>query len=164
MSQVDLMEVIDRYVNLGEADPLEIAKKVEREMGEDALSKELLALSQDIIAEFARKKLGSVRRTAEIALRPGDPQTAANLGIAKAWVPTIGDNPPHWKRASELTAGDLRARGRWYERFAISAAQRAIWCMEVADMIDEEGVLTLGELKAPLPSLPEHDDMPGIDR
>lgn len=145
-----LDEAINQQIELGEMDPLTIARKIEKLHGEEWLAAQLAAQAESLVAEIARKRLGSVRRSAEIALRPGDEISQSDMKIAKVWVPEHG-----WKRAADLTRDDLLAKAAWYDKLVGAAAARAEWCREVAGMVAAEGVKKLGQLKQPLPQLPD---------
>lgn len=146
---MNLDEAIAQQIELGQVDPLEIARQVEKLYGTEWLGHELTAQAEQIVAQIARQRLGSVRRSAEVALRPGDDISQGEMKIAKVWVPNIG-----WKVAAELTADDLETKASWYERLASASTIRAVWCREVAQMIREDGVTKMGRLKRPLPVLP----------
>lgn len=146
---MNLDEAINQLIELGEMDPLEIARKIEKRHGPEWLALELSAHAEQIVAQIARQRLGSVRRSAEVALRPGDELSQGEMKIAKVWVPNVG-----WKVAGELTPEDLEAKASWYERLASASVIRASWCREVAQMIRDDGVTKLGRLKRPLPPLP----------
>lgn len=152
-----LYEAIEQLVNLGERDPIEIAEKIKTRNDRRWLRDQLEALADDIIADGARRQLGSVRRKLELALRPGDQLSSSEFRIAKAWVPGSG-----YKVAGDLTRDDLLARAAWYETFADASVRRATWCRDVVSLMDAEGVLTLGALKATLPELPAADDVAGV--
>lgn len=152
-----LDDALEQLVIIGERDPIDIARKIIDRNGEDWVSRELLALAEDIIAQFARQKLGSVRRSAEIALHPGDYVSEGRMKEAKFWVPGSG-----WKQVADLTAEDLRTKATWYATFRRAAARREIWCLETADLIDAQGVVTVGQLEVPLPALPEDDEVLGL--
>lgn len=144
-----LDEAIAQQIELGQKDPLEIARQVEKLHGSEWLAAELSAHAEQLVAQIARQRLGSIRRSAEVALRPGDDMSQQEMKIAKVWVPEQG-----WKVAADLTADDLLTKAAWYERLSGAAMQRASWCREVADMIVADGVAKLGRLKRPLPPLP----------
>lgn len=150
---MNLDEAINQLVELGEKDPLDIARKIEKRYGTEWVQEELSAHAETLIAQMARQRLGALRRSAEIALRPGDTIAQGDMKIAKAWVPNVG-----WKVAADLTSDDLLVKAAWYERLAGASLRRAEWCREVAGMILTEGVPKLGRLKAPLPPLPDQPD------
>lgn len=156
-SYQDLEREIEQMVNLGERDPLDIARKIIDRHEPGWVGAELLARAEDIIAEFARRQLGSVRRSAELMLRPGDEFAEGAMRLAKIWVPGSG-----WKVAADLTSADLRARADWYQKFANAALRRRNWCLEVAALMEIEGAETLGKLKAPLPALSEGEVLPEL--
>ena len=148
-----LEDAIAQFVNLGEKDPVVIARKLIEREDEEWLGEQLRGYAEDLIADMARRRLGSVRRSAQLALRPGDELTSAQMKIVKAWVPGLAGG--EWKRASELTPEDLDAQAKWYESLAGAVVRRAMWCRQVAAMIRSEDCGKLGKLKATLPALPD---------
>ena len=147
---MNLEEAIAQLIGLGEKDPLVIARKIEERQGHAWLVEQLSAYAEDLVAELARQRLGSRRRTAEVAIRPGDPITSAEMKIATTFIPGVG-----WKKYADLTADDLDVRASMYDRLATAMGVRSAWCREVAGLMRAEGVRTLGKLKADLPVLPE---------
>lgn len=147
-------EAIEQLISLGFGDPVVIADKLDEMHGEEWAIAQLAAHRHDIFAEIARKKLGSVRRSAELALRPGDQMASAEMKIAKTWVPGKG-----WHPVADLTAEDLAAKAAWYRSLASAATRRAVWCDEVIALMESEGVKTIGRLKAALPPLPDAEGL-----
>jgi len=143
-----LDEVIRQLINLGEKDPLVIARKIEEREDEKWLRDELYALREDTISEMARGRLNGARHSAMKALRKGQPQTKAELLIKGEWVPNFG-----WKKLADWTAADLRARENYYLKISGTAHKLATWCHECVVLMEVEGVKTLGKLKAELPEL-----------
>lgn len=152
---LSLEEAIAQQIHLGLKDPLEIARTVEKLYGTEWLGEQLRAYSEELVASLARMRLGAIRRSAEIALRPGDAATQSDLKLSSFWVPD--EHGGSWKRAADVTAEDLEARARHYDRLASGSLRRALWLREVADLMREEGAKTLGRLKVALPALPEND-------
>lgn len=150
---MDLDEAIAQLVNLGEKDPLTIARKLASDHGEEWVRDELLARSEDLLALLARAVLGSQRRSAEMALQPGNIVATSELKLRSYWVPDEG-----WKRANELTRDDLLARAHWYDLIAHASSKRAAWLRRVVDLMDKQGVSTLGDVHGELPPL--DDDGP----
>lgn len=149
-----LENAVEQLVILGERDPLTIARKIIERYGEDWTREELWMMAEEILAQIARNRLGSVRRTAEFNLQPGDYVSQDRMRLSKMWIPEHG-----YKVASDCTSLDLRARADFYRNAILSMTRREQWCREVADMIDAEGVTTLGQLKAELPPLPDEEDI-----
>lgn len=149
----DLERAIEQLVNLGEKDPLSIARKLINRYGETWARLEVAARAEEVISDLARKKLGANRRSAEIALRPGDEISQGNMRIAKAWIPGVG-----WKVAAELTISDCIRKSNFYSVLEYAARRRADWYREVAALMEAEGAETLGKLKADLPALPEGEE------
>lgn len=155
---MSLEEEIQRLITLGEKDPLDAARKLIEANGPEWVNEQLAAYQEDVIAEMFRRRLGAIRRGAELVLHPGDQHSQGELKLASAWVPGVG-----WKRAADLTAEDLRARAHFYDVIAHASQRRSAWCREVASMMDEDNVRTLGKLRRPLPALPDDDDLPQIE-
>jgi hypothetical protein len=155
---VTLEEAITQLVNLGEKDPVTIVEKLLNRHGAEWLREQGAFYASDFAAEMARRMLSAGRRSSEIALRPGDQVTTAELKVRSYWVPEQG-----WKPAAELTPNDLRARALFYERLAHGAMHRAVWCREVADLMEAEGAPKLGKLKAALPPLPSDGEIPLLE-
>lgn len=152
-----LEEAIAQAVNLGEKDPLEIARKIIAKNGPDWLAAELGALAEDIIAERARHALGNVRRGAEIALRPGDHRSQQEVKVSSFWVPGVG-----WKKGGDVTPDDLRVRAAFYERLSFAAVRRAAWCRDVAELMEAQGAKRLRDFKGELPQLPEDENVAAL--
>jgi hypothetical protein len=148
---------VRQLIELGFKDPLEIARRLERMHDPDWLTAQLAMLSEDLIAEMARKQLGQRRRGFEVALRPGQPLAQTKMKLVGFWIPAA-DGTPSWKAAGEITPEDLDRRAAWYESFAIGVLRRAQWCRQVAAMMRQEGVPVLAQLRAELPPLPEPEE------
>jgi hypothetical protein len=153
-----LEAAVRQLIELGFNDPLEIARRLEAMHEPDWLASQLTLLSEDLIAEMARKELGRRRRGYEVALRPGQPIAQAKLRLVGLWIPAE-DGTPSWKVASEITPEDLDRRAAWYESFAIGVLRRAQWCRQVAALMRHEGAPVLGRLRAELPPLPEPEPL-----
>jgi len=149
-----LEAAVRQLIDLGFKDPLEIARRLETMHDPGWLATQLVMLSEDLIAEIARKQLGQRRRGYEVALKPGQPIAHANMRLVGFWIPA-DDGTPAWKAAGEVTPEDLDRRATWYESFAIGVLRRAQWCRQVAALMRHEGVPVLGQLRAELPALPE---------
>lgn len=149
-----LDDAVQQEVILGEKDPIDIARKIIDRNGTHWVGEELLALAEDLIAQMARSALGNARRSAEIALRPGDYVAENRMRIAKLWIPGYG-----YKVISECNAADLREKAAWYRKARIALAKREEWLLTTADLLDAEGVATIGQLQAQLPALPEEDQL-----
>lgn len=148
-----LDEAIEQQITLGGKDPVDIARRVESLFGREWITEQAAMFADEFVVTRARTKLSVHRRSAEVALRPGDEMSQADMKIAKAWIPGDG-----WVKVADLTADHLDKRASWYETFADASLKRALWCRDVAGMIRDDGVRTLGKLKRPLPALPEDGD------
>jgi hypothetical protein len=154
-----LEAAVRQLIELGFTDPLQIARRLEAMHDSDWLATQLVMLSEDVIAEMARKQLGQRRRGYELALRPGQALDQTKLKLAGFWIPAE-DGTPAWKAAGEITPEDLDRRAAWYESFAIGVLRRAQWCRQVAALMRHEGVPVLAQLRAELPPLPEPELLP----
>jgi len=159
VEQPSLDAAIRQLIELGFKDPLEIARRLASTRGPDWLAAQLAMLSEDLVAEIARKELGRVRRGYEVALRPGQPIAEANMKLVGFWIPAE-DGTPAWKPAGEVTPEDLDRRAAWYESFAIGVLRRAQWCRQVAALMRHEGASVLAQLRTELPPLPEPEALP----
>ncbi len=151
---LNLEDAIAQQITLGLKDPLEIARSIEKLYGTAWMGEQLVAYAEDLVAGMARMRLGANRRSAEIALVPGE-VTSADLKLSSFWIPD--EHGGSWKRASDLTADDLEARARHYDRLASGSLRRSRWLRDVADLMRSEGAKTLGKLKAAIPVLPDDD-------
>lgn len=152
-----LEEAIQQRINLGEKDPLTIARGLCEQSEPDWLLTELQSIAEDVIAGIARQRLSGQRRSAELALRPGDEVASSELKLRSFWIPGRG-----WIRAADLAPDDLRARARWEERLAVSIGRRVDWLRDVADMMEAAGVKKLGALKQTLPALPDLPELEAV--
>jgi len=149
---MNLEEAILQLIELGEKDPLVIARKIVERNDADWLAEQMLPYCEQFLSELSRQRLGSQRRSSQLALRPGDDLADAELKLRSVWVPEQG-----WKRAADMTADDLDVRAAYLERLAGSIAIQASWFREVSGLMRAEGAKTLGRLKAALPPLPGHE-------
>lgn len=145
-----LEAAIGQLIDLGEKDPLLIARKIEQQQGREWLAGQLAAYAEQLVAEIARQRLGALRRSAQVALRPGDSVAQGELRIRSFWIPGEG-----WKRAADVTPDDLFARADWNERFAGAVLAQARWCRDVGQLLLDAGAATLGKFRGELPALPD---------
>lgn len=147
-----LEEAIRQLVSLGERDPLEIARKLERQHGAEWLREQASLFAEELVTTFARAMLGTNRRSAEIALRPGGTVETAEMKVAKLWIPGEG-----WKQFGECTAADLLARERLYSTIESAARRRRLWLEQIRLLMEAEGAATVGDLRSEFPPLPSDD-------
>ena len=145
-----LEEAIQQQLTLGKNDPLEIARAITKQQEPEWIAAELLALSEELIAEIARHRLGSVRRSSLATIVRG-PKREARL--APVWIPNAG-----WKRLADLTVDDLRALEKFYARLRDAAAVRVTWCSECIALMLGQEVAKLGQIKGAIPSVPEIEE------
>lgn len=149
--ELDLDEIIRQYVSLGEKDPLNILKRIEKEHG-DNLGSLLIPYAEEIIRERAVRALSARRRTCETALSRDDSEVAQqHVKMASVWIPDVG-----WKRYADCTAEEIEERARYYEEMGSMMLAKASWCREVAMLMRVEGADTLGELDT-IPPIPGGD-------
>ncbi len=151
---LNLEDAIAQQITLGLKDPLEIARSIGKLYGTAWMGEQLVAYAEDLVAGMARMRLGADRRSAELALVPGE-VTSADLKLSSFWIPDAHGGS--WKRAADLSADDLESRARHYDRLAVGSLRRSRWLRDVADLMRSEGAKTLGKLKAAIPVLPDDD-------
>jgi len=151
---MNLEEAILQLIELGEKDPLVIARKLEERDTNGWLAEQMFAYREQFLSELARHRLGSQRRSSQLALRPGDVLATAELKLRSVWVPEQG-----WTRAADMTVDDVDARAAYLERLSWSIGSQAAWFREAASLMRAEGAKTLGRLKASLPPLPGQDEL-----
>jgi hypothetical protein len=141
---------IQRLINLGDKDPLVIARKIDKRQDPQWIKDELYALREEIISEIARGRINSQRHSLMTALRKNKDVKKAELLLLGEWVPNAG-----WKRLGDWTEADLRSRERYYLKISGTASRLAAWCNDCIELMRAEEVPTLGKVKAPLPELAE---------
>ncbi len=149
----DLRTAIEEQVAAGQVDPYVIAHTVRTSYGERWLTKQLAALAGEIVATYARQAVGSSRRRAEHGFGSGSEgvrQAVVALQGEGCWVPSVG-----WKRHADLTADDCREVAEHYGMIVSAAGIRARRYAAFAELIEAEGVETLGQTSAELPGLEE---------
>lgn len=156
--QQDLDGAISQQITLGEKDPVMVARKVIALYGRFWVRNELAARDEDIVADLARRKLGSQRRNAAARITPGKPMTSEEMKLKSTWVPRK-DGTWEWKSFAAFTADDHDARAAWYEKQATADMRTATWHRRIAEMLREDKVKTTGALKRELPPLPEDDEI-----
>ncbi len=145
-----LEEAIVQLIELGEKDPLDIARKLEHRHGLEWLSEELVSHREEIAAEFARQVLGRRRRASALPAVIEGTTTKREVMLASIFIPGEG-----WKALGDCTAEDLAAREQFYLKAAGSMVRWASWCRDCIEQMRDQGVEKLGRLKGPLPQLPE---------
>ena len=154
---LDLEEAIEQLITLGEKDPLTIARKLIERHGSEWAEHEVALRAEDYIQIMARMRLGTRRRSAEVALRPGDERSQIEFRVSSIWIPMEG-----WLPASAVTAPMLREKAAFYGKIAEASIRRKYWYLEVADLMDAQGVPTLAEYSGDLPPLPSAGDIPEL--
>lgn len=152
MSTLTLEEAIAQLIELGENDPLDIARKLEHRYGEEWLTAELAAHREEIVSEIVRQALGRRRRSATLPAVIESSGTKREIMLSPIFIPGEG-----WKSLGDCTAEDLVAREQFYLKAAGAMVRWASWCRECVEAMREQGVTKLGKLTGPLPQLPEAD-------
>lgn len=147
---MSLEEAIEQLINLGEKDPIEITRKLRDQYGAEWMRAELLQRDDELIAGFARNMLGARRRSTEGPRLDLARARHGEFMLASKWVPEIG-----WKKLADLTADDCRAVAAHYRMLARAAGIRADLFDGFAELIEAEGVATLGDVSVALPQLAE---------
>lgn len=145
-----LEAAIAQLIELGENDPLDIARKLEHRHGLDWLTGELASHREEIVAEIARQVLGRRRRSAALPAVIEQTGTKREIMLAPIFIPGEG-----WKSLGDCTAADLVAREQFYLKAAGAMVRWASWCRECVEAMRAQGVTKLGKLTGPLPQLPE---------
>lgn len=143
-----LEEAIQQIINLGEKDPLSVARKIDERYDESWLREELFKLRADVVSHLARMRINGQRRSAMSGLRRGT--APSELMLVGEWIPNVG-----WKKLADWSEADLRSRENYYRKMSASAIRLAEWCHSCIVLMQAEGVRKLGKVKAPLPLLDE---------
>lgn len=147
---LSLEHAIQQLINLGDKDPLVIARKIDERYETNWLRDELYALREDVISDIARRRINGLRRSAMMALRKGKPAT--ELLLLGEWVPDHKGGGG-WKKLADWTEFDLRSRENYYRKMSATSIRLADWCHECIELMRAEGAKKLGRIKAPLPAL-----------
>lgn len=147
---MNLEEAISQLIDLGEKDPIELARTLGKRYDDKWLAAELLAHSETIVAEMARQLLGSRRRSLTLPAVLKASATKRDVMLAAIFIPGEG-----WKALGDCTAEDLASREQFYLRAASSMVAWASWCRACIEAMREQGVAELSKLKGELPELPE---------
>lgn len=149
-----LHERIQQLVHLGYEDPLKIARTIIEQDDRNWLQTEIAGLAEDTLAELARHEIGRDRRSKIIALRPGNAMTSAEAKTASVWIPGEG-----FKKVAKVTVAEAARAAEWYRRAGVALFQRSVWWSELVGMMRSEDAKTIGQLKTPLPPLPDEDTL-----
>lgn len=151
---VTLDDAIKQMIAVGHKDPYEIASMLRHRYGDDWYLEQLEAEAEQIVAGRARLILGSQRRAATLAIRPGDRLSHEQVKLCEVWVPdALGPGVGAHKRMADCTVEDFEARAAYMSRLAAAAEAQAQWFAEVAGLMRREGVVTFGALRGELPVL-----------
>ena len=155
-----LDEAIDKAINLGQKDPIEIVKKIRKQNGDEWFIEQAALYADDFVAEMCRQRLNAQRRSAIAVLSSRSIQSRekGEVMLKSVWIPSA-DGFPLYKRVADVTAAEWRSRADYLDRLAIGVLKQGRWARDVADRMDDEGAATTGDLKAPLPELPANEDL-----
>lgn len=148
---------IAQLIALGEKDPLTIARKLADRRGGDWVAEQLASRWEEILAEIARQRLGSDRRSAVVSLaatvREHDRKpTKRDVLLTSLFVPKKG-----YVRFGDATADDLDAAQVYRVRLANGLMLWADWLGSVRALMDAQGVAVVKALKGALPEFPSAD-------
>lgn len=156
---MNLDTAITQQINLGQRDPIEIAKKIEDLYGQDWVKNELLQYSEDFIASMARSRLGAIRNNALHQMTNQRKQRSARVGEANflgstKWVYGIG-----YKKVSDLTVEDCQLIVSHYEMIKRAAETFSEFYSTLISRMLATGAVNLGELAKieELPTLEEEE-------
>lgn len=160
---VHLRDAITREINMGEKDPLTIARNLARNYGVDWIAVELAQNWEEIIAEIARKMLGDARRSSVVSLSGyARQQSAEQKRTGKR--PDVGKRPiliqsifvpkRGYIAVGDATIEDLAAVSALRRKLADGVYRWANWFDSVRASMVEQKVLRVRELKGQLPALP----------
>ena len=147
--KISLDAAISQLIELGEKDPIEIARKLEKRHGIDWLTRELSAHAEEIVSEIARQHLGRRRRAASLPSVIESSGTTRETMLSPIFIPGVG-----WKSLGDCTTDDLAAREQFYLKAAGAMVRWASWCRECIEEMRVQGVSKLSQLKGQLPELP----------
>lgn len=149
---LSLEAAIEQLINLGENDPVTIAQKLAHQHGGDWVARELAAHWEDILAEIARQRLGSLRRSAietiGVRARQGS-VTKREAVLATLYVPKVG-----YIKLGDATTDDLLEAAAYRRRLANGLIRWSDWLESLAALLSEQGVGRVRELRGALPDLP----------
>lgn len=153
----DLLAAIDGALERG-VTPEEIRDNLAHWEGEEWLDAEILARRDDFVFTIARTRERTMSRAAERTLSVGDVRSESELLIRKLRFPNEDGS---WSsvRFSDATADQFRRRAHFDRMIAEGTLRSAIFHDSLADIIESQGVLTLGEVTGDLPALPSAEDV-----
>lgn len=145
-----LEEAIAQLVDLGESDPVELARKLEARYDSKWIDAQLAEHRLELVAEIARQFMGSRRRSATKALAVATEAPKREVLLGTVFIPGQGH-----KKIGELTAEDCDARERFYVAAAGTFLRYAGWFASCAVAIRKQGVARLADVRGALPALEE---------
>ena len=153
--ELSLEEAITQLINLGEKDPLTIARKLADLHGGNWVAEQLAARWEDILAEIARQRLGNERRASVHALSErGAKVTKREAVLASVFIPSKG-----WIVLGEATREDLAEREAYMRRLAGGLYLWADWFGDLRELLEAQGVEKVRQLRGALPPLPPKGEL-----
>lgn len=145
-------------INSAIDDGLDIDATVDIVIGTDQFQEHVRAMLRQRVANIARNRGRQAERRAEVAWRAGNVVTASKELVGQTFALPDG-RFVEWHRA---TASEHRQRAQWQRNRAASLAQDARLHEVAAQVIEEAGVVCLGEIKSltPWPELVNANALP----
>lgn len=150
-----LEDAIRQMINLGENDPITIARKCADLHGGTWVAEQLAAHWEEILAEIARQQIGNERRAAIVSVgglraRKGRSIAKRNVLLATMFIPSKG-----YIALGDATVADLEEAASYRQRMADGLVRWATYYGDLADRLKAQGVDKVSRLKGELPPLPQ---------
>lgn len=139
-----LDELVESFIELGEKDPHEAARRLIRHVGSERVLEVAKPYLEDFIAEMFRRRIGSKRRAAVARLTPAAIESREIL-LKSIWIPTE-DGAFKYIAVGECAAADFDARADYVDRLIEGVVRHNRWNRAMAAQIRAEGVETAAEL------------------
>jgi hypothetical protein len=142
-----LKDAIGEEIAAGASDPHEVARIVAEKYGLTWLSRQLMKISGDLVADLARAQIAASRRssiTLASVVAGAEPRVVTReLILESAWLPGTG-----WVKFGDFTAENFEELAETYRRGARSLNYYAAWCEEQAAAMRAQGVERFHELES----------------
>lgn len=153
-NQQTLDEAIASLINLGEKDPLTIARKLVERFGGQWMAEQLAARWEEIVAEIARQRLGSERRSAVVSLTSTARDRHGKVAKRDVLLTSLYVPGKMYVRFGDATADDVTAAQAYRVRLANGLIRWADWLGSVRTLMDSQGAAVVKQIRGPLPELP----------
>ncbi len=151
-----LDSAIAQLLNLGERDPLTIARKLLDLRGGDWIADQLAAHWEEIITEIARQRIGSERRSTITSLsefaRKGKSAPKREVVLLTIYTPSRG-----YIAIGDATDADLAEAATLRRKLAEGLFRWADYFDALREQLQAQGVQRVRDLKGSLPELPRPD-------